>query len=213
MLGLFLLVKSYDFHALEWVGHLPVANLVVFPIFGAPVISFMFAVLAGIGVQVLWNGDLRVRRFLTLVGLGLLLLAGVLGAGDRLRVIVEERQTIWGRVAFFAVLAIAAALAASWFGRRWAAVALAGVIILELFWLAPVDIYAKRAEPYRTPGWMTFVRVAQRGEAHSASSGSTGSCIRTPPAHSDCRTSARSTRCTSSGTGVTCDVHPARGGQ
>ena len=33
---------------------LPVLELVVFPVFAAPVVSFAFAVLAGIGVQVLW---------------------------------------------------------------------------------------------------------------------------------------------------------------
>ena len=60
-----LLVKIYDFGVLDWVGRLPVAKLVVFPVFAAPVVSFAFAVLAGIGVQVLWSRDLRLRRFLT----------------------------------------------------------------------------------------------------------------------------------------------------
>ena len=167
VLGLFLLVKIYDFRLLEWFGELPGAQLVIFPIFAAPVVSFTFAVLAGIGVQVLWNRDLRIRRFLTLVGLGLLVLVAVLSASDRLRVIVEERQTVWGRTAFFAVLAIAAVGVASWLGRRWAGAVLAGVIIFELFWLAPFDIYAKRADPYMTPGWMGLVRAAQKGAVHS----------------------------------------------
>ena len=59
--------RSTTSGVLEWVGHLPVAKLVVFPTFAAPVASFAFAVLAGIGVQVLWNRDLRLRRFLTLL--------------------------------------------------------------------------------------------------------------------------------------------------
>ena len=50
---------------------------------------------------------------------------------------------------------------------------------------------------------MTLVRTAQGSEPIRGCSGSTASCTRTPPAHSDCRTSVRSTRCTSSGTGAT----------
>ena len=46
-----------------------------------------------------------------------------LSASDRLRVIVEDSQTVWRRGLFFAVLAIAAVVLASRLGRRWAAVA------------------------------------------------------------------------------------------
>ena len=55
----------------------------------------------------------------------------------------------------------AAVVLASRLGRRWAAVLVAGVIIVELFVLAPFDIYAKRADPFLTPGWMPLVRAAQ----------------------------------------------------
>jgi len=167
VLGVAVLVKSYDFHVLEWVGRLPVAKLIVFPTFAAPVASFAFAMLAGIGVQVLWDRDLRIRRFLTLLTLALIVLVVVLSKTDRLRVIVEERQTVWGRAALFAVLAIAAVMVASWLGRRWAATVLAGAIIFELFWLAPFTIYGQRADPFLTPGWMPLVRAAQGAEPYS----------------------------------------------
>ena len=165
--GGFVVVKSYDFRVLEWVGHLPVARLVVFPAFSSPIASFAFAMLAGIGVHVLASGDLRTRRFLTLVGGVSLMLVGVLIAGDRLRVIVEERQTVWLRAAFFATVAIAAALVATRLGRRWAANVLALTIVLELVWLAPFTVYAQRADPYLAPGWMPFVRAAQGAEPYS----------------------------------------------
>lgn len=167
VLGVLLLAKVYDFGVLGWVGRLPAAKLVVFPAFAPPVVSFTFAVLAGIGVQVLWNRDLRLRLFLMLLASALIMLVAVLSAGDRLRVIVNNDHTVWGQAAFFAVLAVAAVVLASRFGRRWAAVVFAGLIIAELFVLAPFDIYARRADPYLAPGWMALARTAQDAEPHS----------------------------------------------
>ena len=153
-LGVILLVKIYDFGVLEWVGHVPVVELVVFPTFAPPVVSFAFAVLAGIGVQVLRSRDLRLRRFLTAPRDRIDRAARrPLSAGDRLRVIVEDacrRSGLRGR-----------ALRRPGRRRRRArlparptlgAVLLAGVIVAELFVLAPFEIYAKRADPYRGSG-------------------------------------------------------------
>ena len=167
LLGSAVLVKSYDFRVLQWVGHLPVVELVVFPTFAAPLASFAFAMLAGIGVQVLWDRDLRQRRFWTLLAAAVIVLVAVLAAHDLLLVIIEERQTVWGRTALFAVLAIAAVWVASSLNRRFAAPVLAAVILLELFWLAPFNIYGKRADPFLTPGWMGMVREAQGTEPDS----------------------------------------------
>ncbi len=169
VLGVCLLVKIYDFGVLGWVGRLPVAKLVVFPTFASPVVSFAFAVLAGIGVQVLWNRDLRLRRFLTLLASASVVFVAIALPDDRWRVITRaDAGRVWGREAIFAVLALAAvALATPRIGRRWAAPLLAGLIVAELFMLAPIDIYAKRADPYLTPGWMALVRSAQGGEPHS----------------------------------------------
>jgi Bacterial membrane protein YfhO len=166
-LGGFLLAKIYDFGVLGWIGRLPAAKLVVFPAFAAPIVSFAFAVLAGIGVQVLWNRDLRVRRFVTLLALASTLLVAFLLTGDRWHVITEGHARVWGRAAFFALLAVAAVAVAARFGRRWAAVVLAGLIVAELFVLAPFDIYAKRADPFLAPGWMALLRTAQNAEPPS----------------------------------------------
>jgi hypothetical protein len=124
-------------------------------------------VLAGIGVQVLWSRDLRLGRFVVALAVGLIVLGVALSADDRLRVIVEERQTVWGRGALFTVLAVASAVFASRLNRRWPAVLLAGAIVFELFWLAPFKIYPERADPYVPPGWMSLVRTAQRTEPYS----------------------------------------------
>lgn len=166
-IGVILLVKSYDFGVLGWVGHVPVVKLVVFPAYALPVVSFAFAVLAGIGVQVLWNQDLRLRRFVILVASVSIVLLMALSASDRLRVIVEELQTVWLRGLLFAILAIAAVVLASRIGGRWAVVLFAGVILFELAMLMPSDGYPKRADPYLTPGWMPLVRTAQGDEPYS----------------------------------------------
>ena len=66
-LGAVVLLKVYEFRVFDWVGRLPVVEQIVFPVFAPPVASFAFAVLAGIGVQVVWSRDLDLRRFLTLL--------------------------------------------------------------------------------------------------------------------------------------------------
>jgi hypothetical protein len=162
-----LLVKVYDFEVLQWVGRVPILELLVFPTFAAPVISFAFAVLAGIGVQVLWSRDLRLRRFLVLLVSALTVLVVILSISDRLRVIVEDLQTVWLRGALFACAAVAAIVLSSRLARRWATALLAGVILFELFWLTPFKIYPLRADPFLTPGWMALVRSAQDAEPYS----------------------------------------------
>jgi hypothetical protein len=167
VLGVFVLAKIYDPGLLDWVGRLPVVELVIFPIYAAPVASFAFAVLAGVGVEVLWSHDLRLRRFLVFFAIAITALVVVLIMGDRLRVIVEELQIVWLRGALFAVLA-AAVIVCSSLTRRAAAVLLAGVIVAELVMLsAKWSTYPTRADPYSTPGWMTLVRTAQGGEPHA----------------------------------------------
>ncbi len=171
VLGAFLLAKVYHLGVPGSVGRLPLAKLVDFRVFAAPVVSFVFAVLAGIGVQVLWSHDLRLRRFLTFLTAALVLLAGFSLTSNRWSVITgspsDRAGALWGRAAFFAVLAVTAVVLAPRFGRRWAALLLAGVIVAELFALAPFYIYARRADPYLTPGWMAFVRTAQEAEPYS----------------------------------------------
>ena len=201
------LLKIYEFRVLDWVGRLPVVEQIGFPVFAAPVGSFAFAVLAGIGVQVVLTRDLRLRRFLILLGGASLLLLIFIRTGDRWSVITSATGTHlaawWGRGVLFAALAIAAVVLGASSRRRWPALLLAVVIVAELFALAPYSIYAKRADPYVAPGWMPYVRTALGTGRHSRVLGSTPSCTRTPRGRSGCRTYARLTPCTSSGTCAT----------
>ena len=201
--------RSTTSGVLEWVGRLPVVELVVFPTFAAAVVSFAFAVLAGIGVQVLWSRDLRLRRFLTLLASAFVLLVVFARTGDRWGVITSAPRdyaaAVWGRGAFFAVLAIAAVVLASLARptlgraaprRRHRRRALRARAVRDLR-EAGRPVPRSRLDAARPDGAWQPSRIR-------ACSRSTPSCIRTPPARSGSRTSARSTRCTSSGTCATC---------
>ncbi len=169
VLGALLLAKIYGSGLVNWIGSLPVAKLVIFPVFASPVVSFAFAMLAGIGVQVLWNRDLRLRRFLTLLASALTVLAAIVLTGDHSRVVTSENVlVVWSRRALFAVLVIAAVVLAARVSRRFGASLVAGLIVAELFRLAtPVNVYAERADPFLAPGWMPLVRTAQASEPNS----------------------------------------------
>jgi hypothetical protein len=165
------LLKIYEFRVLDWVGRLPVVEQIVFPTFAAPVASFAFAVLAGIGVNVLWRRELELKRFVVVLAAVAMVLAIFVVTGDRRTVITsatrEHLATAWGRGALFAVLAVATVLVGSWLGRRYGAVLLAAVVVAELLVLAPMDIYAKRADPYVPPAWTPYVRTALGQEPHA----------------------------------------------
>jgi hypothetical protein len=170
-LGVAVLLKVYEFRVLDWIGRLPVLEQVVFTRYLPPVGSFAFAVLAGIGVQVVRRRDLRLRRFFLLLATSSLLLLVFVRTGDRWTVItsapLDYAATVWGRGLLVALVAVAAVVLAARFGKEWGAPLLACVIVGELLVLAPFDIYARRADPFLAPGWMTLVRNAQGSDPNS----------------------------------------------
>jgi membrane protein YfhO len=170
-IGTAVLLKIYEFRVFGWVGRLPIVEQIVFPTFAPAVASFAFAVLAGIGVQVLWSRELQLRRFLTLLAVSAVLLVVFVCTGDRWSVITsasrDHAAATWAWAGCIAVLATAAVLLAAWRGRRWAPLLLAALIVGELLVLAPRSNYALRADPFVTPGWMPYVRTALASEPHS----------------------------------------------
>ena len=170
-LGAAVLLKVYEFRVLDWVGRLPVVEQIVFPAFAPPVASFAFAVLAGIGVQVVCSRDLQVRRFLILLAGSTVLLLVFMRTGDRWSVITSAARdniaVVWGRGALIATVAIAAVLLGGLLHRRAFAFLLAVLVVAELFLLAPFSVYAKRADPFVPPQWMTYVQDALEADPHS----------------------------------------------
>ena len=115
-----LLVKIYDFHVLGWIGSLPLLRQANFPLFAAPVAMFGVAILAGIGIQVLWTRDLAVRRFLAFLGAGVVVLAVV--AIDDWQLVTAPKDDViaraWGIAAVAGALVIVAALIARYVDAR-----------------------------------------------------------------------------------------------
>ena len=164
VMGAAVLLKVYEFRVFDFLGRLPVLELVVYPVFAPPVASFAFAVLAGIGVHVVWSRDLVLRRFLILLAAAFVLLVIFVRTADRWTTIVSAPRdyglAVWGRGLLFAGIAVAGILASAWLGRRFGAVLLAAVIVAELLVLVPFGIYSKRADPFLEPGWMPLARRA-----------------------------------------------------
>ena len=169
--GAAVLFKIYEVRVFDWVGRLPVLEQIIFPRFAPPLVSFAFAVLAGIGVQVVQSGDLRPRRFIVLLATATVLLIVFVRTGDRWSTILGATPGyfafVWTRGFVFASLAVAAVLLGASFQRRWPALLLASVVVAELLLLNPSSSYAKRADPFLVPGWMPFVQTALGPEQYS----------------------------------------------
>jgi hypothetical protein len=166
-----LLAKIYDLHVLGWVGRLPILRQANFPLFAAPVAMFGVAMLAGIGIQVIWTRDLVMRRFLAFSGIAAVALAALALTGDSWDLITRptgsEIFRAWGIAAAGGLLVIVGAVLARYLDARAAACIAALAVIVELFVLAPFSIYAVRSDPYVKPAWYSYVQTALEGDPHA----------------------------------------------
>jgi Bacterial membrane protein YfhO len=166
-----LLVKIYDLHVLEWVGRLPILRQANFPLFATPVAMFGVAMLAGIGIQVIWTRDLVVRRFLAALGVAAVVLAAIMLTGDSWHLITlptgSDIFRAWGIAAAGALIVIVGAVIARYLDARAAACIAALAVVVELFVLAPFSIYAERSDPYVKPAWYSYVQTALKGDPHA----------------------------------------------
>ena len=169
--SLLLLAKIYNFHVLGWVGGLPILNQVNFPLFAAPVAMFGVAVLAGVGIQVVWTRDLVVSRFLIFLVFGVVVLAVVARSGDNWDLVTApSHSTIfraWTIAAVGGLLVAVCALIARYVDARVVASIAGLAIIVELFVLAPFSIYAQRSDPYAKPAWLSYVHTALGPDPHA----------------------------------------------
>ena len=166
-----LLAKIYDLHVLAWVGRLPILRQANFPLFASPVAMFGVAMLAGIGIQVIWTRDLVMRRFLAFLGVGVVALAAVALTGDNWDLVTRPPDSdifrAWGIAAAGGLLVIVGVVLARYLDARAAACIAALAIVVELFVLAPFSIYAERSDPYVKPAWYSYVQTALRGDPHA----------------------------------------------
>ncbi len=158
-------LKTYNFKVLAWLGHLPILERIIYPIFAKPVIGFAIAILAGIGVQVLWRRDLNVKRFLMLLATSVVV-TGAVALRNHRQVTLPPfgvAAPIWGRVALAGGIVLFAALVIVRKNQKVAATLACAAIAAELLSLAPHGIYAPRANPFVAPDWVPTVHeVLQR---------------------------------------------------
>jgi hypothetical protein len=151
-------LRIYGGDLVEWTRHIPLVNVVLWPVFATPVIAFAAAILAGIGVEALRRGQIPRAR----LGLGaavavvlfalLAITAGPdldLGLGD------FDLSGGWGLAAItFLGLMLLVAFAP----RRVAVPVVCALVLVELVMLAPRGIYADRADPFPQTDWIRLVR-------------------------------------------------------
>jgi hypothetical protein len=153
------LLKQYGVPPFQWLGLLPVADLAVFPVFAVPVAAFCLALLAGIGVQAVADGEVRpgwcsvaLLVVLGLVAAGLVANRAVLAGAPGLHVV---RHLGVAAGALFLV-SLAGTLAVRGRPTAGALVALVAVVC-ELALFVPRGIYPRLADPYVRPPWLDAV--------------------------------------------------------
>jgi hypothetical protein len=160
------LLKQFGVPPFQWLGLLPPADLTIFPVFAVPVAAFCLALLAGIGVQALGDGEVRPGR----CSIALLVVLGLVAAGLAANRAVLDAASAPDLlrnlgIAAGALLLVSVAATLAVRGRRAAGVLLALVaVVCELALFIPRGIYPRRADPYVRPPWLDAV-VGARGEA------------------------------------------------
>jgi len=150
--------KVYGVPGIQWVGRLPLLELVNFPRYVLPVAGMALAMLAGIGVDAIRRRAVNVPRLIIVGTLATVVLAvATYHYRDTLRNVPHSQ--IYGQVAIGTIggLVVIGALLVPW--KRPAAYVAALAVIAELLILVPnADAYPLRADPYHEPVWMTAMR-------------------------------------------------------
>lgn len=163
-----LLLKLLDLHVLSWLGRLPVLNRLQFLFYATPVAGFAIAMLAAVGVQVLWKRDLHLKRFALMASVALLVLVAIVLVDSNWDQLTKPSTgysiEAWVRAAVGAVGVIVAALLVHRGLPKLAGVLATGLIAAELINLAPMNFYQHRADQFaHRPGWLPIAQqVLQR---------------------------------------------------
>jgi Bacterial membrane protein YfhO len=152
--GAVLALKIYGAPVVSVLGHLPGGSQTLWNSWGTPEVALPLALLAGIGIESVFTGDLNRRLFFGWLAAGLLVV-GYFVVADRQHLQLGSGAFIGGWA--FAALAggVVIVAAALWRHPRWSGVLVVAVILAELLLLAPRGFYAPRANPYPRQGWIT----------------------------------------------------------
>lgn len=169
-----MVLKRYGSPLINWIGALPVSEMVVYPKYQEPLISLCVALLAGIGFSVLVERRARPRLFLLAA---VVMIGAMLVAGGLYLPLVLAPHLKWAKLFFFVSMAFGIALVvgivlsilllrrASPAWQPWLARGLVGLLALELLanFILPVfyligSLPPARADPYAGAPYVGFVR-------------------------------------------------------
>ena len=150
--GTLLALKIYGAPVISLISHLPGASQTLWNTWGTPEVALPIALLAGIGIESVFAGQVNLRIFAGLLAMGLGVAAYFVVA-DRHLLPLGSVFTIggWGLAALTGAVVVALAV---WQHPRWSGVLIVGVIVIELLVLAPRGFYAPRANPYPQEAWI-----------------------------------------------------------
>ena len=141
--SVFFLLKAYGAPLVNWVGLLPGFNVSVFPKYCAPEFSFCVAMLAGLGLDRVYRGQVSLRRVLITGGLLVTVVGGFLLyhrqdmiANDIVEYVLDEARVALVFILLFCVpfllLRLASLVASSSRFQGWRREIVAGVRPLDL---------------------------------------------------------------------------------
>lgn len=155
LLGFAIVAKAYNLFGTRLVGHLPVLEQAIIPVYAVPVAGFCIAVLTATAVQAARNREIRRMRLVAMSAVFIAVVALLL---------VENRQLIDalpagqpGRQLLLATAAASFVLGAFFFLRKPSAALVAGVVLVELCLLIPRGIQVERVDGFVRPGWLQYI--------------------------------------------------------
>jgi len=150
-------VQVFGGGLVAWTGHIPVWSQVLWYRWGMPVLALPVAVLAGIGVQTVVDGEITRRAFLAAFG-ALATVVIVLIVLDHDHLNLTQHVHFRGGWPLAVLTLLLVMIAVLWLPRHVDAAVIAAAVILEVLLLAPHGIYASRADAYPSQQWIEFLQ-------------------------------------------------------
>jgi hypothetical protein len=150
-------VQVFGGGLVAWTGHIPVWSQVLWYRWGMPVLALPVALLAGVGLQAVVDGEVTRRAFLAACG-ALTTVVIVLIVLDHHHLNFTQHVQIRGGWPLAALTLVVIVVAVLWLPSHLDAVVIAVAVILEVLLLAPHGIYADRADPYPSQPWIGYLQ-------------------------------------------------------
>ncbi len=169
--AIFYLLKTYCFPGINLIGYLPLFNVSIFPKYLFPEFAFSLAVLAGIGIQNIWDGKIRFSHTLIISSILVAIISIFVWENVPSIFSVEKTWSIYffnsvtwvlimtGFAIFFILLFSVLFLIKDRkkIGPRHLAIILTVILILELFIYIP-HFRPSRYDPFTTPPYIEYLK-------------------------------------------------------